>query len=187
MLDARIGGSIFSNTNQTGTYTGTLATTLPGRDAAHGGLTYYYPGNQTSSVAVQLLGGATTGPAEETTYDDGNIFHGVTADGKGNDIILPAQEYYKSITNADEPFVYDASYVKLREVKLSYTLPSQWIKKLGMQSATISAVGRNLWIIFKNVPNIDPETAFNTGNAQGLEDLTLPTVRNFGFNINLKF
>jgi hypothetical protein len=48
-------------------------------------------------------------------------------------------------------------------------------------------VGRNLWIIHKNVPNIDPETAFNTGNGQGLEDLTLPTVRNIGFNINLKF
>jgi len=187
LIDARIGGSIFSNTNQTGTYTGTLATTLPGRDAAHGGLTYYYPGNQTSGVAVQLPRGTTAGPAGETAYDDGNIFYGVTADGKENNIILPAQEYYKSITNVDEPFVYDASYVKLREVKLSYTLPSQWIKKIGLQSATISAVGRNLWIIFKNVPNIDPETAFNTGNAQGLEDLTLPTVRNFGFNINLKF
>ena len=87
----------------------------------------------------------------------------------------------------DEQFIYDASFVKLREVRLSYNLPGLLIKKIGLQSATISVVGRNLWIIYKNVPNIDPETAFNTGNAQGLEDLTLPTVRNFGFNINLKF
>jgi hypothetical protein len=81
----------------------------------------------------------------------------------------------------------DASYVKLREVKLGYTFPSQWVKGLGLQSATVSLVGRNLWIIHKNVPNIDPETAFNTGNGQGLEDLTLPTVRTIGFNVNLKF
>jgi hypothetical protein len=100
---------------------------------------------------------------------------------------LPAQQYYKGFTNVDEQFIYDASFVKLREVKLGYTLPSSWIKNIGLQSATIAIVGRNLWIIHKNVPNVDPETAFNTGNAQGLEDLTLPTVRNIGFNINLKF
>ena len=187
LVDARIGGSIYSNTNRTGTYTGVLATTMPGRDAAHGGLAYYYPNNETSEAAVQLANGATTAPGGETVYHDGNIFPGVAEDGKPNTTILPAQQYYKGFTNVDEQFVYDASFVKLREVKLSYTLPSQWITNIGFQSATISVVGRNLWIIYKKVPNIDPETAFNTGNAQGLEDLTLPTVRNIGFNINLKF
>ena len=77
--------------------------------------------------------------------------------------------------------------MKLREIKLGYTVPSKWVKGIGLQSATVSVVGRNLLIIHKNVPNIDPETAFNTGNGQGLEDLTLPTVRNIGFNINLNF
>lgn len=187
LIDAHIGGSIYSNTNRTGTYTGVLATTLPGRDAAHGGLTYYYPGNQASAKAIQLPNGATTAPEGETIFQDGNIFPGVTADGKANSTILPAQQYYKSFTNVDEQFIYNASYVKLREVKIGYTLPSKWIKNIGLQSATVAIVGRNLWIIHKNVPNIDPETAFNNGNAQGLEDLTLPTVRNIGFNINLKF
>jgi TonB-linked SusC/RagA family outer membrane protein len=187
LVDARIGGSIYSNTNRTGTYTGVLATTLAGRDAAHGGLSYYYPGNKNSEKAIPLQNGAAGGPNGETVFDDGNIFPGVTADGKANATILPAQQYYKGFTNVDEQFVYDASYVKLREVKLGYSLPSKWIKNVGLQSATVSLVGRNLWIIHKNVPNIDPETAFNNGNAQGLEDLTLPTVRNIGFNINLKF
>lgn len=187
LVDARIGGSIYSNTNRTGTYTGVLATTMPGRDAAHGGLAYYYPGNKTSEKAVQLANGATSGPGGETVYEDGNIFPGVTEDGKPNGTILPAQLYYKGFTNVDEEFIYDASFVKLREVMLSYNLPQLFIKKIGLQSARISIVGRNVWIIYKNVPNVDPETAFNTGNAQGLEDLTLPTVRNFGFNINLKF
>jgi len=70
---------------------------------------------------------------------------------------------------------------------LGYTVPQKWAKSIGFQGASLSVVGRNLLIIHKNVPNIDPETAFDTGNGQGLEDLTLPTVRNIGFNINLKF
>jgi TonB-linked SusC/RagA family outer membrane protein len=186
LVDARIGGSIYSNTNRTGTYTGVLASTLPGRGAANGGLSYYYPGNNTSAAAVQIAAG-TSAPGGATVYDDGVIFKGVKADGTANTTILPAQSYYKGFTNVDEAFVYSASYVKLREVKLGYTFPSQWVKGLGLQSATVSLVGRNLWIIHKNVPNIDPETAFNTGNGQGLEDLTLPTVRTIGFNVNLKF
>jgi TonB-linked SusC/RagA family outer membrane protein len=186
LVDARIGGSIYSNTNRTGTYTGVLASTLPGRGAANGGLSYYYPGNSNKVPAVQVNTGAAS-PNGETVYDDGMIFKGVKADGSVNNTIVPAQSYYKGFTNVDEAFVYSASYVKLREVRLGYTLPSQWVKSVGLQSATVSLVGRNLWIIHKNVPNIDPETAFNAGNGQGLEDLTLPTVRNIGFNINLKF
>ncbi len=186
LIDAKIGGSLYSNTNRTGTYTGVLASTLPGRDAAHGGLTYYYPGDNKASGTIRL-NGTTSAPNGETVYNDGNIFPGVYADGKANSTILPAQLYYKGFTNVDEQFIYDASFIKLREVKLSYSLPSNWIKQIGFQSGSVSLVGRNLWIIHKNVPNIDPETAFNTGNAQGSENLTLPTVRNLGFNINLKF
>lgn len=166
LVDARIGGKIFSGTNSTGTYTGVLASTMRGRNAENGGLTY-------------TVGG--------TTFNDGMIFDGVLANGTKNSKIIPAEEYYKAISNADEEFVYDASYIKLREVRLSYNIPSQWVKKIGLQDATFSLVGRNLWIIHKNAPNIDPETAFNTGNAQGLEDLTLPTTRSFGFNLNFKF
>ena len=101
--------------------------------------------------------------------------------------MLPAQQYYKSFRTIDEANVFDASYVKLREVKLGYTLPLGWIRNAGFESASVALVGRNLWIIHKEVPHIDPETAFNTGNAQGLESLTLPTTRSYGFNITLKF
>jgi TonB-linked SusC/RagA family outer membrane protein len=186
LVDAHVGGKIYSNTNRTGTYTGVLASTLPGRGTENGGISYYYPGNSTANKAVQISAG-TAAPGGATVYDDGMVFKGVLADGSANSTILPAQQYYKGFTNADEAFVYSATYVKLREVKLGYTLPQQWIKKIGLQSATVSVVGRNLLIIHKEVPNIDPETAFNTGNGQGLEDLTLPGVRNVGFNINLKF
>jgi len=186
LVDAHVGGKIYSNTNRTGTYTGVLESTLPGRGTENGGLSYYYPGDNTSAKAVQVTAGASA-PAGATVYDDGMVFQGVLADGTPNTTILPAQQYYKGFTNADEAFVYSATYVKLREVKLSYSLPAQWTKSIGIQGATVSLVGRNLLIIHKDVPNIDPETAFNTGNGQGLEDLGLPTVRTYGFNLNFKF
>jgi TonB-linked SusC/RagA family outer membrane protein len=186
LVDAHVGGKIYSNTNRTGTYTGVLASTLPGRGTENGGISYYYPGNLTTNKAVQITAGSAA-PGGATVYDDGMIFKGTLADGTANNTILPAQQYYKGFTNADEAFVYNATYVKLREIKLGYNLPATWIKSIGLQSATFSVVGRNLLIIHKEVPNIDPETAFNTGNGQGLEDLTLPGVRNIGFNLNLKF
>jgi TonB-linked SusC/RagA family outer membrane protein len=182
LVDASIGGSLYSGTNATGTYTGVLASTMPGRDAAHGGLTYYYPGNDNSLPAIQG-----TPTAGETVYDDGIIAKGVTADGKQNEQIVPASQYYKAQYDIDEQFVYKSSYVKLREVRIGYQLPSRLIQKIGFVNATITLVGRNLWIIHKDVPNIDPENAFTAGNAQGLEDLTLPTARSYGFNINFKF
>jgi len=186
LVDAHVGGKIYSGTNATGTYTGVLASTLPGRGTENGGLSYYYPGNDNTGKAVQITAGSAA-PGGATVYDDGMVFKGVLANGTANSTIIPASQYYKATTNADETAVYSATYVKLREVKLGYTLPQQWIKSIGLQSATFSVVGRNLLIIHKEVPNIDPETAFNTGNGQGLEDLTLPGVRNIGFNLNLKF
>lgn len=182
LIDASIGGSLYSGTNATGTYTGILASTMPGRDAAHGGLTYYYPGNDNGQAAVQGQPGG-----GETVYSDGIIVNGVTADGKANAKVVPAVNYYKALYDIDEAFVYKSSYIKFRELRLGYTLPSSWTKKIGFVSATVALVGRNLWILYKDVPNIDPENAFTNGNAQGLEDLTLPTTRSYGFNINFKF
>jgi len=105
LIDAHIGGSIYSGTNSTGTYTGILASTLPGRGTANGGLSYYNSG----STAVPT--NAAAGPNGETVNHDGIIFNGVNADGSKNTTILSAQSYYKSLTNADEPFVYSASYI----------------------------------------------------------------------------
>ena len=166
LIDIKHGGKLYSGTNATGRGTGVLASTLPGRDAAHGGLSY---------------------TVNSTTYDDGILVDGVNADGSENTKIVSAQQYYKTLYRVNEANVFDASYIKLREVKLGYQLPNHWITKIGFQGASFALVARNLWIIHKNAPNIDPETAFNTGNAQGLESLQLPTTRSFGFNLNFKF
>jgi len=183
LIDGSFGGSQYSSTNATGAYTGVLALTLPGRDAAHGGLSYYYPGNDNTQAPVA----GTTGPSGEKVYDDGIIFKGVTQDGKPNKAITPASQYYKNLNNIDEAWVYSSSFIKLREVRLGYDLPAEWLRPIGFAGATVTLVGRNLWIIHKNVPNVDPETAFNTGNGQGLEDLSLPGTRSYGINVNFKF
>jgi len=166
LVDGSFGGRQYSSTNATGAYTGVLASTLPGRDAAHGGLSYTSGGK---------------------TYDDGMIFKGVTLDGKANTAIIPASQYYKTLNNFDEEWIYSSSFIKLREVKLSYELPARWMESIHFVGATVSLVGRNLWIIHRNIPNVDPETAFNTGNGQGLEDLSLPGTRSYGINVNFKF
>ncbi|WP_293311740.1 SusC/RagA family TonB-linked outer membrane protein [Pedobacter sp. UBA5917] len=184
LIDASFGGSIYNGTYATGTYTGVLASTLPGRAAEYGGISYYYPGNNKANGTVRVNGAA---PAGVTVYDDGIIFDGVTADGKRNDKILPAQQYYKSFRTIDEANIFDASYVKLREVKLSYNLPAKWLRPLSLQGVSVSLVGRNLWIIHRNTVDIDPEVAFNTGNGQGLESLSNPTTRTYGLNLNIKF
>lgn len=185
LIDASVGGQIFSGTNRTGNYTGVLAQTMPGRDAANGGLSYYYPGNNTGNGRTLVSGGVA--PSGVTVYDDGMIFNGVYADGTPNIQVISAQEYYKASYNISEAYIYSSSYVKLREVKLTYNLNKSFTKKLGLAGASITAASRNLFFIYKDVPNIDPESAFNTGNAQGLESLTLPTTRNFSLNVNLKF
>ncbi len=181
LIDASVGGEIFSGTNRTGNYTGVLAQTLPGRDAANGGLSYYLSG----TTKTLVTGG--TVPSGATVYDDGMIFRGVYADGTPNTSVLSAQEYYKASYNISEAYIYSSTFVKLREVKLTYNFNKKLIKKLGLEGASITAASRNLFFIYKDVPNIDPETAFNTGNAQGLESLALPTTRNFSLNVNLKF
>ncbi|GAA4202767.1 SusC/RagA family TonB-linked outer membrane protein [Pedobacter jeongneungensis] len=184
LVDASIGGSIYNGTYATGTYTGVLASTLPGRAAEYGGISYYYPGNDKANGTVRVNG---TAPAGVTVYDDGIIFDGITADGKRNEKILPAQQYYKTFRNIDEANIFDASYVKLREVKLSYNLPAKWLRPLSLQGVSVSLVGRNLWIIHRNTVDIDPEVAFNTGNGQGLESLSNPSTRSYGINLNVKF
>lgn len=181
LVDASVGGELFSGTNRTGNYTGVLAQTLPGRDAANGGLNYYVAGN----TKTLLNGGAAPGGA--VVYDDGMIFKGVYADGTPNTSVLSAQEYYKASYNISEAYIYSSTFVKLREVKLAYNFDKAFAKRLGLVGASVTAVGRNLFFIYKDAPNIDPESAFNTGNGQGLESLALPTTRSFSLNVNLKF
>jgi TonB-linked SusC/RagA family outer membrane protein len=183
LIDASFGGSIYSGSNMWGQYAGVLASTLPGRAAEFGGLSYYYPGNDNSKNAIA----GKVGPSGEAISDNGIIFKGVTANGTPNNQIISADQYYKSFYSINEAYVYSSEFVKLRELSLTYRLPKGFASKIKLVDASVSLVGRNLWTIHKKVPNIDPEASFGTGNGQGVESLSLPTVRTFGINISAKF
>lgn len=187
LIDAKIGGYIYDGTQSTGTYTGVLAETLRGRDEANGGLPYYYPNNVKTVLPVQLQSHGSSAPGSEVVYHDGMIFDGVNADGSKNTTVLPAQTYWKSFNTISESSVFDASFIKFREINIGYKLPSTWAKTIGAQSINVALIGRDLWILYKNTPHIDPETALNTGNGQGLESLQVPSTRSYGFSVNLNF
>ncbi len=119
----------------------------------------------------------------------GFINEGVNPDGKTNTTRIAASNYgsfgYSRLPNA--AFVYDASYVKLRQVSLSYSLPSDILKKTFITGVTLTAVASNLWIIFKNMPHADPESGLGAGNLQGYSTGSLPSTRDFSLNLKLTF
>ncbi|SFQ50745.1 SusC/RagA family TonB-linked outer membrane protein [Parafilimonas terrae] len=130
-------------------------------------------------------------PIRDAVEDGGGIkFPGVTEDGKPNGtyaLITGLRGYgYNSFPNAG--YIYDASYVKLREASISYSLPSKLISKLNpIKGIDISVYGRNLWIIHKNMPDSDPEEGPSAGNIQGFQVGSYPTYRMIGLNLNFKF
>lgn len=122
----------------------------------------------------------------------GIILKGVTADGKPNtkrvDNSGNGYGLYGYYRNPARAFVYDASFVKLRELNISYSLPQKAVEKMKpIKGIDFAIVGRNLWIISKNVPYADPEDGLGAGNAQGYQSGSYPAVRNIGFNVKFKF
>jgi len=114
----------------------------------------------------------------------------VKQDGSKNDIRVSAEQFglFGYRRNPAQGFVYDASYIKLRELSLSYNFPAGIVSKLGpVRGIELSLVGRNLWIIHKNMPYADPEEGMSSGNIQGYQVGAYPTTRNLGFNLKVKF
>jgi hypothetical protein len=98
------------------------------------------------------------------------------------------QQYYARYGQITNNFIYDASFAKLRELSIGYNLPATLLAKTPLSSLRISAVGRNLLLLWSNVPNVDPESGYTaSGNSQGLEYFSMPSVRNFGVNLSASF
>ncbi|MFA9392963.1 MAG: SusC/RagA family TonB-linked outer membrane protein [Prolixibacteraceae bacterium] len=119
----------------------------------------------------------------------GTINEGVDADGNPNTVRVN-NETYGAMGWAVDPnarWVFDASYVKLREITLSYDLPKSLVSKLSLANASVGLVGSNLWIISKNLPHADPEASQSSGNIQGWQSGVMPATRNIGVTVNIKF
>lgn len=137
--------------------------------------------------------GRYAGVLEETLLgrEDGIVGIGTKelADGTfvPNDIVVTSEEYNKAVfqNSIAYPSVFDASYIKLREVTLGYTFSK--IGNLPIRNLNISLVGRNLLLLWSKVPHIDPETSFDNTNVQGLEFGQLPSARSLGFNVSVNF
>lgn len=122
----------------------------------------------------------------------GIIFDGVQADGSENTVRAPA-DYYggafywgNASRNPSQMNVYDGTYVKLREVALTYNLPKTILGNV-FNNVAFSVVGSNLWIIHKNLPYSDPEAGLGAGNGQGYLSGTYPSIKTLGFKVDLSF
>ncbi len=177
LVDFKMGGDVFWGTHATAVGFGQSPQSLEGRNAEFGGQPWVF----TDDAGV------------ETTYNNGLLKPGVYADGTPNDKVqsyvyshLDVFSWGPGITT---PFVSDNSYVKMRELSLSYDFPAPLIEKIGfLQNARISLVGRNLFYLYDNAPdNINPEGLNGSGFNQGIEWGALPGSRQYGVVLNTGF
>ncbi|GAB3498321.1 SusC/RagA family TonB-linked outer membrane protein [Spirosoma knui] len=159
LVDIRSGGSLFDEGTGTARWTGQYAETAVGREEG-----------------IIGKGVVNVGSAEQPRYVP-------------NTTIVPASALYgyNNPRRYHEAAIFDASYVKLREVTLGYQLPATLLNRVKIRSAKISLVGRNVLMLFKNTPHIDPEADRFGANSQGFAYGELPSSRSLGVNLNLGF
>ena len=127
------------------------------------------------------------GVSKRTENREGTIiFDGYKEDGTKNDIGITGanaqQEYYSILNNIDESSIYDNSFIKLREVAVSYPVfKSNWMQ------VTLNVFARNV-LIWAQVPDLDPEASQGNNNMSGaFEDYSMPQTASYGFGVNVKF
>lgn len=136
-------------------------------------------GDNTGVLARTLSG------REEDWDKPGRVIKGIDEDtGQENTTRVTSEQYYQSIYPSIEPYVYDASYTKLRELRVGFDLPRRFSDRLNFSSISIAITGRNLKT-WTNVPNIDPEFSYTTGNYQGIEFAALPNPRSWGLSFRI--
>lgn len=172
LIDTKWGGDMYSGSYVIGLQSGQSPETLLERDG--GGLLYTDPTGQTSNSGI--------------------ILSGVHEDGTPNTTVV--HYYYKYLPNAggwghflSKPGIIEDTWVKMREINLSYRLPEKLVKRLKIfQEFSLSFTGRDLFYFYTTVPDhINPEGLLGAGDAQGFEWASLPGVRSFTFGISAKF
>jgi len=134
--------------------------------------------------------GAAYGTLDFTEANRGTetmLVPGVFEDRTPNTVKTDAQKYWGRVTNVAEEWIYDATNIRLRELSIGYSIPKKLLYKTPLQGVKLSFVGRNLWMIHSKTKGFDPEAGFTTGNSQGIETGSMPTLRSLGFNLNVTF
>jgi hypothetical protein len=123
--------------------------------------------------------------------DSGLLIQGINrgantaGSGTPNTRHVRTEDYYHSLYSIQEAWIYDASFVKLREARVGFAIPARYLRSANVSNARLSLVGRNLALWGSKIPNVDPETAFGTANFQGIEMGQLPTARSIGFQLSV--
>lgn len=194
LLDVKVGGHIWSGTAFQGAQNGATVQSLQGRDE------YFFSNiilRENSEERKGILNSANTNSSGQVVYGDLDRVKGsyipnavYKADGTPALVYINPQNYWCHDSGRGVLFLYDASFIKLREVSVGYDVPQKFLKKIGglLQSAKVSAVGRNLAILHQNTPKgIDPEATTTLGSGLGLEDgFSLPSA-SYGFNLKVTF
>lgn len=179
-FDVKVGADLFSMSMRSAYATGRAEETLAGREEWY------------ASEEARMAANMSLDEWRAAGMCNGYIVPGVikNADGtyRENDIPVDPEAYWKTASdNCPSLFVYDNSYVKCREITFGYTFPEKLLSKLKVvKSLSVSFVARNPFIVWKRIPNIDPDSGYNTSGL-GLEYGSLPSRRSYGFNVNVKF
>lgn len=148
-------------------------------------------------VSVSEAMATASGLAKRTEHrGEGNdwmiVVPGVNYDGKPNQTPIDAERYYQSIGGSSsaiaEEFVYDASYIKLKELSIGYRFPAKMLKKTPVNSLGVSFVARNIAYLLKHTPGTSPEGGYDTTIfSQAIDFTAVPYSRTFGFSVNVGF
>jgi TonB-linked SusC/RagA family outer membrane protein len=122
----------------------------------------------------------------EIDWDEpGVVARGIDVDtGEPNEVVLTSEEYFQSLFYNVGEYVYDADYTKLREVRIGFDFPERWASLARADAVSIAFTGRNL-ALWTDVPNVDPEFAYSSGNFQGIEYAFPGNTRSFGINVRI--
>ncbi|MCM4154980.1 SusC/RagA family TonB-linked outer membrane protein [Gramella sp. AN32] len=108
--------------------------------------------------------------------------------GEANTVPITAQDYWGSYSGITSNYIYDQTNVRLREFALNYSFPSSMFEGTVLNSASIGLIGRNLFFLYKDADDIDPDSSIGTGlSGQGISLNNSPTIRSLGVNVNIKF
>lgn len=174
-FDFQVGGQYYSRTDRYYTHSGLAPKTAglndkgnPIRDAvADGG-------------GVHIIGVLQTGTdAEGNPISDGTVV----------DTYYDAQSWFSlgNIGQIYENNLYDASYAKLRTIRFNYNVESSFVEKLKLKSATVGVFANNVWLIYSDLPWVDPSELEKRSGYNWAENGTLPSTRNVGLNLKLTF
>ena len=188
VLDVKVGADLLSLTNWSAAASGALNTTLEGRAE-------WIKSEEDRQAAGKTIAEWTTSGMVRGLVPQGVVQTGTAANGDPiytkNTRAVDPSVYWGGLgdvaNSVARPFLYDGSYVKMRQLTLSYRIPASASARLGVRDIQVALVARNPFIISKHVPNVDPDSNYSNGNGQGIEYGSLPGRRSYGFNLNFRF